>query len=347
MVTRCHNAPCGTRAGPAMRRGRLPALIGVLIRLVCFASVGFAGITLAQAYPDKTIRWIIPFPSGGGTDIITRALAQELAKAWGQQVVADNRPGAGGTLGVGAAAKAPADGYTLVLAQLANIGLAPAFYAKLPYDPQTDLAPVTLVLSTPFVLVAHPSVPAKDTRELIALARARPDELSFGSSGNGTLSHLAGEMIKTMAGVRLLHVPYKGVPLATADLFSGRIALYVSPIPPVLPSVKAGRIKAIGVTGAQRSSAFPEVPTIADSGMPGYEATNWYGVMVPAKTPRDVIVKLHAELVRILQLPDVRNRFHEQGGDVTPSTPEQFAAFISREIPKWTKIVRESGARVD
>jgi tripartite-type tricarboxylate transporter receptor subunit TctC len=307
----------------------------------------FSGPVLAQAYPAKTVRWIVPFPAGGGTDIIARTLAQKMTEGWGQQAIVDNRPGSGGTLGLAAAAKAPADGYTLVLAQTANVALAPAVYAKLPYDPQADLAPVTLVLSTPFVLVAHPSVPAKNARELIALARARPDDLSFGSSGNGTLSHLAGEMIKTMAGVRLLHVPYKGVPLATADLYSGRIALYVSPIPPMLAPVKDGRLKAIGVTGAQRSNAFPGVPALAESGLPGYEATNWYGVMVPAKTPRDIVTKLNAELTRILQLPDVKSRFQDEGGEVTPTTPEQFAAFIARELPKWAKIVKASGARVD
>jgi len=322
---------------------------------IALVSAGFMATAFAQAtstssgqaYPVKPIRWIVPFPAGGGTDIIARALGQKLADAWGQQVIVDNRPGSGGTLGLAAAAKSAADGYTLVLGQTANVALAPAVYAKLPYDPQADLAPVTLVLSTPFVLVAHPSVPAKNIKELIAVARARPDDLSFGSSGNGTLSHLAGEMIKTMAGVRLLHVPYKGVPLATADLFSGRIALYVSPIPPMLASVQAGRVKAIGVTGAQRSNAFPGVPTIAESGLPGYEATNWYGVMVPAKVPRDVVARLNSELARILQLPDVRGRFQDEGGDVTPTTPEQFAAFIGREIPKWAKIVKASGARAD
>ncbi len=327
------------------------------VRQLCcaLASAGFMASAFAQApstssgqaYPVKPIRWIVPFPAGGGTDIIARTLGQKLAEAWGQQVVADNRPGSGGTLGLAAAAKSPADGYTLAIGQTANIALASAVYAKLPYDPQADLAPVTLVLSSPFVLVAHPSVPAQNVRELVALARARPDELSFGSSGNGTLSHLSGEMIKTMAGVRLLHVPYKGIPLATSDLYSGRIALYVSPIPPMLPAVRAGRVKALGVTGAQRSNAFPGVPTIAESGLPGYEATNWYGVMVPARTPRDVVAKLQVELTRILQLPDVRNRFQDEGGDVTPTTPEQFAAFIGREIPKWARIVRESGARAD
>jgi tripartite-type tricarboxylate transporter receptor subunit TctC len=331
-----------SKAKDGMRR-----FIGLLTQVLSVLCCASSGPALAQAYPAKTVRWIVPFPAGGGTDIIARTLAQKLTEAWGQQVIVDNRPGSGGTLGLAAAAKSPADGYTLALAQTANVALAPAVYASLPYDPQADFAPVTLVLSTPFVLVAHPSVPAKNARELVALARARPDDLSFGSSGNGTLSHLAGEMIKTMGGVRLLHVPYKGVPLATADLYSGRIALYVSPIPPMLAPVRDGRLKAIGVTGAQRSNAFPGVPTLAESGLPGYEATNWYGVMTPARTPRDIVVKLNAELTRILQLADVKSRFQDEGGEVTPTTPEQFAAFIARELPRWAKIVKASGARVD
>jgi tripartite-type tricarboxylate transporter receptor subunit TctC len=325
----------------------VPRLSSLLVSLTCVALASAGGAAFAQAYPAKTLRWIVPFPPGGGTDGIARTLAQKLSDAWGQPVIVDNRSGSGGTIGLAAVAKAPADGYTLALAQLANVGLAPAFYPKLPYNPQTDLAPVTMVLSTSFVLVAHPSVPARNTKELIALARARPDDLSFGSSGIGALSHLAGEMIKSSANVRLLHVPYKGVPLATADLYSGRIALYVSPIPPMLAPLKAGRVRAIGVTGNQRSSAFPEVPTIAESGIPGFEATNWYGVMVPARTPPDIVAKLNAELVRILQLADVKTRFAAEGGDVTPSTPEEFAALIAREIPKWAKIVKASGAQAN
>jgi tripartite-type tricarboxylate transporter receptor subunit TctC len=331
-------------SSPASRRGRAPAFLCRCATVLCAALVVTAGPAQAQAYPAKTIRFIAPFPAGGGTDGIARTLAQQLGEAMGQQVVVENRSGAGGTIGLAAAADAPADGYTLVLGQLANVGLAPAFYAKLPYDPQADLAPVTKVLTTPFLLVAHPSVPADNAKELIALARARPDELTFGSSGRGALSHLAGEMIKSMANVRILHVPYKGVPLATADLFSGRIALYVSPIPPMLAPLKAGRIKPIGVTSLKRSPAFPDVPTIAESGIPGFEATNWYGVMVPAKTPPPIVKRLHTELMRILELPEVRSRFAAEGGDVTPSTPAEFAAHIRSEIAKWAKIVEESGA---
>jgi len=301
----------------------------------------------AQQYPTKPVRWIVPFPPGGGTDVISRAIAQKLTEAWGQQVIADNRPGSGGTIGLAAATKSPADGYTVVLGQLANVAIAPALYTRLPYDPVKELQPVTLVLSAPLILVAHPSLPAKNTRELLALARAKPDAITFGSPGNGTTGHLAAEVIKSTTGVKMTHVPYKGASPAITGLLGGEIAIYVSSIPPALPFMKAGRLKALGVTSAKRTATLPDVPTIAESGLPGYEVTNWYGVMVPAGVPKDILARLHTEIVRILQLPDVRQRFAGEGGDVAPNTPEQFAAFIRSEIAKWGKAVKDSGARVD
>ena len=301
----------------------------------------------AQQYPTKPVRWIVPFPPGGGTDVISRAIAQKLTEAWGQQVIADNRPGSGGTIGLAAATKSPADGYTVVLGQLANVAIAPALYTRLPYDPVKELQPVTLVLSAPLILVAHPSLPAKNTRELLALARAKPDAITFGSPGNGTTGHLAAEVIKSTTGVKMTHVPYKGASPAITGLLGGEIAIYVSSIPPALPFMKAGRLKALGVTSAKRTATLPDVPTIAESGLPGYEVTNWYGVMVPAGVPKEILARLHTEIVRILQLPDVRQRFAGEGGDVAPNTPEQFAAFIRSEITKWDKAVKDSGARVD
>ena len=301
----------------------------------------------AQQYPAKPVRWIVPFPPGGGTDVISRAIAQKLTEAWGQQVIADNRPGSGGTIGLAAATKSPADGYTVVLGQLANVAIAPALYTRLPYDPVKELQPVTLVLSAPLILVAHPSLPAKNTRELLALARAKPDAITFGSPGNGTTGHLAAEVIKSTTGVKMTHVPYKGASPAITGLLGGEIAIYVSSIPPALPFMKAGRLKALGVTSAKRTATLPDVPTIAESGLPGYEVTNWYGVMVPAGVPKEILARLHTEIVRILQLPDVRQRFAGEGGDVAPNTPEQFAAFIRSEITKWDKAVKDSGARVD
>ncbi len=307
----------------------------------------YAVPVFAQNYPSKSIRWIAPFPPGGGTDLISRTLAQKLSEAWGQQVLVDNRPGGGGTIGLAVAAKSPADGYNVVLGQLANVGIAPALYSKLPYDPVRDLAPVTLVLSAPLILVAHPSLPANNVRELIALARAKPELITFGSPGNGTTGHLAAEMIKSATGVKMTHIPYKGASPAITDLMGGQIAIYVSTIPPALPLIKSGRLKALGVTSAKRSPALPDVPTISESGLPGYEVTNWYGVMVPAGVPKDILGKLHTEIVRILKLPDVQKRFQGEGGTVAPDTPEQFAAFIKSEIAKWGKAVKDSGARVD
>lgn len=303
--------------------------------------------TATPAYPAKAIRLIVPFPPAGGTDFIARTLAQRLAEGLNQQVLVDNRAGSSGTIGLDLAAKSPADGYTIAVGQTGNMALAPVFYPKLPYDPRRDFATVARVSLASFMLVAHPSLPAKTVRELIALAKSRPDDIAFGSSGNGSLSHLAGEIIKTSGGVRMLHVPYKGVALATSDLFSGRIALYVSPLQNLAGWFQAGRVKPIGLTRAQRSPAFPDVPTIAESGVPGYDVTNWYGIVAPAKTPAPVVARLNSELQRILRLPEVQARFRDDGGEIASSTPEEFAAFINHEIQRWGKVVSDAGVRID
>jgi tripartite-type tricarboxylate transporter receptor subunit TctC len=317
---------------------------GLAAAAICAA---FSGVAQAQAYPSKAIRWIIPFPPGGGTDVISRALSQKLTEAWGQQVIADNRPGSGGTIGLAAAAKLPADGYNLVLGQLANVAIAPALYPKLPYDPIRDFQPVTLALTSPLVLVAHPSFPAKNLKETIALARAKPDSVTFGSPGNGTTGHLGTELLKTMTHVKMTHIPYKGAVPAFTGLMGGEIAIYMSSIPPAMPQLKSGRVKAIGVTSAKRMATLPNVPTLAESGLPGYEVTNWYGVMAPAGIPKDVLAKLNGELVRILKLPDVQQRLSGEGGDIGANSPEEFASFIRSETAKWDKAVRASGAKVD
>ena len=323
----------------------------IFVRLSCIGAAllgaAVSAPLAAQPYPSKPVRWIIPFPPGGGTDVISRTLAQKLTESWGQQVIADNRPGSGGTIGLAAAAKLPPDGYNLVLGQLANLGIAPALYPKLPYDPVKDFTPVTLVLTSPLILVAHPSLPAKNLRELIALAKAKPDSVTFGSPGNGTTGHLGTEMLKVMAGVKMTHVPYKGASPAFTGLMGGEIAIYLSSIPPALAMLNAGRVKPIGVTSAKRMPTLPNVPTLAEGGLPGYEVTNWYGVMAPAGLPKDVLGKLNTDLVRILKQPDVQQRFQGEGGDVTPNSPGEFSAFIRTEIAKWSKAVRASGAKVD
>jgi tripartite-type tricarboxylate transporter receptor subunit TctC len=311
------------------------------------ACSALAGAATAQSYPTKPVRWVIPFPPGGGTDTISRTLAQKLSETWHQQVIADNRPGSGGTIGLAIAAKLPADGYNLVLGQLANVAIAPALYPKLQYDPVKDFTPISLALTSPLILVVHPSVPAKNVKELIALARAKPDSITFGSPGNGTTGHLATEIIRSEGKVRMVHIPYKGAVPAFTGLLGGEIAVYMSSIQPAIPMLKAGRVRALGVTSAKRIPSLPDVPTIAESGLPGYEVTNWYGVMAPAGVPKDVLTKIHADVERALKQKDVQQRFEAEGGDPTPTTPEQFAAFIKNEVVKWGKAVKDSGAKVE
>ena len=313
----------------------------VAVLLLC------ATTAIAQGYPAKPVRWVVPFPPGGGTDLISRVIAAELSKLWGVQVVADNRPGGGGTLGLGIAAKMPADGYTLVLGQASNIAVAPGLYAKLPYDPLKDLQPITQVIATPIVIVSHPSFPAKNVKELVAYAKARPGAVTFGSPGNGTIGHLSLEMLKSMAKIDMLHIPYKGASVAITELIGGQIIIYGSSMPPALPLINAGKLRALGVSSAKRLAPLPAVPTVAESGVKDYEAVNWYGVLAPAGLPKEIVTKLHDDIVRILKQADVQERFKGEGGDVVGNTPEEFAAFMQKEVPKWSKVVREAGVKVD
>lgn len=318
-------------------------------QFICALTVlcGAGPCLAADAYPNKPVRWVVPFPPGGGTDLISRTIATKLSEAWGVQVVADNRPGGGGTIGLGIAAKTPPDGYTAVLGQASNVAVAPALYAKLNYDPVKDLQPITNVIAAPLVLVSHPSFPARNTKDLIAYARAKPDAVTFGSPGNGTIGHLSMELLKTMAKIKMLHIPYKGATLAITELIGGQIVLYASSMPPALPLITAGKLKALGVTTAKRLAPLPNVPTIAESGVAGYEAVNWYGVFVPAGTPKDIVAKLHADVVRVLKQPDVKERFAGEGGEVVADTPDEFAAFVRKEIPKWSKVVKDAAVKVD
>jgi len=313
---------------------------------IAFAAAAIAP-SAAQNYPVKPVRWIVPFPPGGGTDLTTRILSPKLSEALNQQIVVDNRPGSGGTLGLSIAAKAPADGYHIATVQTANMSIAPALYKKLQYDSLKDFAPVTQGVKAALVMVAHPSFPPRNVAELVKLARAKPGAITYGTPGNGTGGHLGTELIKIMAKVDMIHIPYKGASPALTDLMGGQITIYLSSIPPAAPLVKSGRLKAIGVTGSKRSQTLADVPTFAESGLPGYVVENWYGIAVPASVPRDIITRLNTELVRILGMPDTREKFAIDGSEPAPSTPEQFAAFLRDEHQKWGRVVREAKVQVD
>lgn len=317
----------------------------------CFAAALMlampAGTVLAQAYPAKPVRMVVPFPAGGATDIVGRLIAQKLSEAWGQQVIVDNRGGAGGTLGSDIAAKSAPDGHTILVATSSTHAIAPSLYARLPYDPVRDFAPVTLLASATILLAVHPSVPAKNVRELIALGKKQPQALSFASSGNGGISHLVGEHFKSVSGIQMLHVPYKGDTPALVDLVSGQVSLMFGTAVSFLPYVKSGKLNALAITNPKRSPIVPAVPTVAESGLPGFEALQWFGIFAPAGTSKEIVARLNGEIVKILRMPDVRDRLGGLGADVVGNTPEQFAAFQKADAAKWAKVVKESGAKIE
>jgi tripartite-type tricarboxylate transporter receptor subunit TctC len=315
--------------------------------LIAAAVTAAAPEGYAQTYPVKPIRWIVPFPPGGGTDITTRTFTARLADALGQQIVIDNRPGSGGTIGLSIAAKLPPDGYHVSTGQLANMGIAPALYPKLPYDSTKDFTPISRVASAVLVLVTHPSFPAKDVKALIAMARAKPGAITYGSPGNGTSGHLAVEMIRVAGKLDMVHVPYKGAAPALTDLLGGQIMIYFSSIPPSVSLIKSGRLQALGTSGAKRAAALPDVPTVAESGIPGFSVENWYGVVGPLGMPRDAVARLNAELAKVLASPDLRERFIADGSEAISSSPEEFGAFIRVEVEKWSKVVRAANVKVD
>ena len=301
----------------------------------------------AQTYPSKPVRWIVPLPPGGSTDLISRLLAQKLSEMWRVQVVVENRVGAAGTIGLAAAAKSPPDGYTIALGQTSNLAVAPGLYPKLGYDPLKDLAPVTQVVSTPMLLVSHPSLPARSVRGLIALARSQPNAITYASGGSGGQTHLPMELFAKTAGVKMVHVPYKGIGPSVVALVSGEVATGLSSIPPVLPHVKSGKLRALGITSARRYKGLPEVPTMAEDGVPGYDVSVWYGVVMPGGTPKDLVTRVHADVVRILAQPDVNERLTADAGEVVAGTPEAFGAYIKSELARWTKVIAETGAKAD
>jgi tripartite-type tricarboxylate transporter receptor subunit TctC len=302
---------------------------------------------MAENYPSRPVKIVVPFPAGGSNDIIARALAQKLSERSGQSFFVENRAGAGGNIGAEAVASSDPDGYTLLLTAPPPLTINAALYKELRYDPATAFAPVALIASVPIVLAVNPSVQARDVSELIALAKAKPGSLSFGSSGNGSTNHLAGELLKSMAGIDILHVPYRGAAPAMNDLVAGHIPFMFDNIPAVLPQVKGKAINAIAVAGAKRASALPDVPTVAESGVPGFEASAWFGLVAPAKTPAPVLAKLQDDIAAILKMPDVQKRFDELGAEPGATSGANFGKFLADETTKWTKIVRASGAKVD
>jgi tripartite-type tricarboxylate transporter receptor subunit TctC len=312
----------------------------------CAVAISCAGAA-AQSYPQRPVRFIVPFAPGGSTDTLARAIGQKLGEALGQQVVVDNRSGGNGNIGMEIVAHAAPDGYTIVLGYIANLAIGPSIYAKLPFDPVRDFAPVTQLAQSPNILVVHPSVPAKTFREFIAYAKAHPGQVNFASASVGSIGHLTGELLNNAAGIRMQHIAYKGSGQAVIDLLGGQIQSMFSGMSSVMSHIKAGKLRALAVTGAQRSPAAPDVPTIAESGFPGFEATAWYGVLAPAGTPRPVIDRLHDQIVRALKVPEVRERLEGVGFELVGSTPEAFGAYIKSEIKKWAKVVKSSGARPD
>jgi tripartite-type tricarboxylate transporter receptor subunit TctC len=304
-------------------------------------------ITQAQGYPAKTVRLIVPFPPGGSTETLARMLSVKLAELWGQQIIIDNRPGAGGIIGTELGAKAAPDGYTLLMGSGAPLTIVPGFPAKLAYDPLKDFAPIINAAAVPNVIALHPSVPARTVKELVALARARPEQLTFASNGPGSPGHLAGELLNAMSGVRILHVPYKGAAPATIAVASGETSMTFTTTTAVLPHAKAGRMRIIAVTTLQRVPQFPEYPTVAESGLAGYEAISWFGLVAPAAIAPDLVKKIHADALQVLNTSDMRNRVAGLGATVIANTPEQFRAQIRDDLAKWARIIKLSGAKTD
>ncbi|PIF27307.1 tripartite-type tricarboxylate transporter receptor subunit TctC [Acidovorax sp. 56] len=306
-----------------------------------------ASVLAQAAYPNKPIRLIVPFPPGGGTDMIARTVAQKLADQNKWNVIVDNRPGAGGNLGVDATAKSAADGYTLVMGQTSNLAINPSLYAKLPYDPIKDLAPVALVSSSPIVMAAPANSRFKTFADVVAASKGKPDALTLGYSGNGTVAHLAGELAENAAGIQLRHIPYKGAAQAMTDLVGGQIDLYMSSVPTLLGQVRNGKLKILAITSAKRSSQLPDVPTLAEQGYKGFEAVTWFGILAPAGTPAPIVAQLNKAINQALQQADVVDKLKSEGGDVLGGTSEQFSALLRTEVPRWAKIVKDSGASLD
>lgn len=313
---------------------------------LALASV-FATSAHAQAWPNKPIRLVVPFPAGGGTDLIGREVTQKITEATKWSFIIDNKPGSGGNIGIDNIAKSPADGYNLVLGQTSNLAINLTLYSKLPYDPVKDLTPISMVASAPLALVVSATSPYRTFGDLIAAAKAKPGALNFATSGNGTVAHLAMEMFQREAGVKLMHVPYKGAAQGINDVMSERVEVYVSSIPTLIGHIKNGKMRALAVTSLKRVDDLPETPTIAESGYKNFEAVTWFGVLGPANLPKDITARLNTEVNKALQMPALRKQLNDQGADVAGSTPDAFAKLIRDDIARWGVVVKESGAKID
>jgi len=309
-------------------------------------AIGISASASAQSYPARPIRMMVPFPAGGGSDTMGRIVSGRLSERLGQQIVVENRPGAAGSIGADIAARAPADGYTILLGSTSELVQYPNVNPKVPYDPLRDFAPISMVGTIPMVLVVHPSLPVKNAKELIALARSRPGEINFGSAGQGATTHLAVELFIVLTQVKMTHVPYKGSPQAVADLVAGNVQLGIPTMPAALPFIKSGRVKVLGVTTAKRASNLSDVPTLAEAGVKGYEAALWTGVLAPANTPAAIVSRLNTEIARVLELKDVQEALAKQGAEVQSGTPQEFAAFLKTEYAKWARVVKEANIRM-
>lgn len=314
--------------------------------LLFAALVAVAPDVFAQQYPSKPIRLVIGFAAGGPSDVAARTIAQKLTEKWGQQVIVDIRPGAGGNIATEIVAKAPADGYTLLEPAFAH-AVNPSLYSKLPFDAVKDFAPILLFASIANVLVVHPSLPVHSVTELIAFAKGRPNQLTYGSAGNGTASHLAGELLVLMGGIKITHVPYKGLAPAHTEIMGGQLSMMFDGIVTGMPAVKAGRLRALGVTTAKRWQGAPDIPTMSEAGLAGFEVNSWFGLLAPAGTPRDIVLRLNSEVARALREPDARERLNSIGAEPMDNTPEEFAAYINAEMAKWAKVVKTAGIRAD
>lgn len=306
-----------------------------------------ANLADAQNFPSKVVRLVVPFSPGGTTDITARLMAQKMSETWKQNVLIDNRPGASGMIGAELVAKSAPDGHTVLVSSTQEIAINQHVFAKMPYNPERDFAPVTLASTTPLVLVVHPSLPVKSVKELLALARARPAQLTFASPGIGSVQHLSGELLKTLEKINMVHVPYKGAGQVIPDLLGGQVLMFFSGMPPSLPHVRTGKLRALAVTTTTRSPVAAEVPTMAEAGVPGYDISNWFGVFVPAATPKDTISRIHTEMARALKQPDVREKLASQGAEAVGNSPEELERFVRSETAKYAQLVKASGVRTE